>query len=219
MVLKDLFKSDHERERDKEKKRRKAFRDAEKSVDLVKERISKLKRERDKSWAEARQYLGDGQKAASQRGLQTCRANEMLISKLEMKRWVFEQILSKMELAKSDQDFANALSAINTVVEIDPERVDDVLSEVDGKLGEQVDTDKIWERMYGKEMEGVENKMTDAVPSMEELEKQLEDEVAAELGGAKRSTRKAKAKEQPELSEEIGDARKRLKKLMEGDDK
>ena len=152
----------------------------------------KLKKDRDKSWAEGRQYLKDGQKAAAQRCLQACRASEMLMSKLEMKRWVFEQLLSKLELAKSDQDFSQALGAINTVVKIDPEAVADVLGEVQDKLGEQVDTDKIWEKVYGKEMEGVETQMTDVIPSIEDMEKQLQDEVAADVGHARGQSRPPK---------------------------
>jgi len=217
MALGDLFKSKKERERDEAKKRRKAFRDAENAVDVVKDRVTKLKRERDKAWAEARQYLKDGQKAAAQRQLQTCRASEMLMSKLEMKRWVFEQLLSKLELAKSDQDFAQALSAINTVVKIDPEAVADVMDEVQDKLGEQVDTDKIWEKVYGKEMEGVETQMTDVIPSMEDMEKQLQDEVAADLGTSRPIKATEGGETEPSVKQQIGEGRKKLKDLLEGD--
>jgi hypothetical protein len=212
MGLGDLFKSKQERERDEAKKRRKAFRDAENAVDVVKDRIAKLKKDRDKSWAEARQYLKDGQKASAQRCVQAVRASEMLMSKLEMKRWVFEQLLSKLELAKSDQDFAQALNAINTVVQIDPDAVADVLDEVQDKLGEQVDTDKIWEKMYGKEMDGVETQMTDTVPPIEDMLKQLEDEVAEDIGAGRSSK---KTQKESEISDQIGEARSRLKKLME----
>ena len=216
MALGDLFKSPRERERDKAKKRRKAFRDAERSVETVKDRIGKLKGERDTKWKEARQYLGDGQKAASMRSLKSCRACEVLMSKLEMKRWVFEQLLTKLELAKTDQDFAVALRAIDAVVDIDPEEVDDVLSEVDAKLADQADTDKIWEREFKREMEGVETKMTDTIPTIEELEKQLEDEVAVDVVKS-RAPEKEKAAPAPDraIAEEIGEARKRLRKLME----
>ena len=217
MALGDLFKSKKDRERDESKKRRKAFREAENAVDVVKYRITKLKKDRDKAWGEARGYLKDGQKAAAQRGLQACRASEMLMAKLEMKRWVFEQLLSKLELAKSDQDFTQALSAINTVVKIDPEAVVDVLDEVQDKLGEQVDTDKIWENVYGKEMEGVETQMTDVIPSIEDMEKQLEDEVAADLGGPRKVKTTEEGEADPSVKKQIGEGRKRLKDLLEGD--
>jgi hypothetical protein len=217
MGINDLFKSKSERDRQEARRRRKAFREAENSVDVVKDRIGNLKKDRDKSWNEARQYLKDGQKVAAQRCLQSVRASEMLMSKLEMKRWVFEQLLSKLEIAKSDQDFAQALGAINAVIKIDPEAVADVLDEVQDKLGEQVDTDKIWEKVYGKEMEGVKTQMTDVIPSVEDMEKQLQDEVAAELG----SSRKSKVTEEGEaggsVKEQIGEGRKRLKDLLEED--
>ena len=158
MAIRDVFKSKQDREREDARKRRKAFREAEKAVDVVKDRIVKLKKDRDKAWTEARQYLKDGQKGSAQRNLQTVRASEVLMGKLEMKRWVFEQLLAKLELAKSDQDFSRALGAINAVVQIDPETVADVLDEVQDKLGEQVDTDKIWEKVHAKEMEGVETR-------------------------------------------------------------
>ena len=215
MALGDLFKSKKERERDQAKKRRKAFREAENAVDVVKDRIGKLKKDRDKAWGEGRQYLKDGQKAAAQRCLQTCRASEMLTAKLETKRWVFEQLLSKLELAKSDQDFAQALGAINTVVEIDPEAVADVMDEVQDKLGEQVDTDKIWEKVYGKEMEGVETQMTDVIPSMEDMEKQLQDEAAADLGSPRPITMAEDGEVGLSVNQRIGEGRKRLKDLLE----
>ncbi len=219
MAFKDLFKSQKERERDSEKKRRMAFRRAEKSVDAVKDRLGKLKKERDKVWAEAKQYLRDGQKAASQRALQTHRASQVMMTKLERKRWVFEQLLTQLELAKTDQEFSGALSALNVVVEIDPEKVDDVLSEIETKLADQADTDKVWERVYSKEMEGVEEKMVDVVPSLDEMAKQIEDEVAAEMQGARAGTKGLEGAKDKGLEPKISEGRKRLKKLMEEEDK
>ena len=216
MALGDLFKSKGERDKEVQRKRRQAFRQAENSVDVVKDRVNKLKKERDKAWQEARAYMKDGQKGAANRSLQTCRASEMMMSKLEMKRWVFEQLLTKLELAKTDGEFANALKAINTVVSIDPEHVADVLGEVEDKLGDQVDTDKIWEKVYGKEMEGVASEMTDVVPSIEEMQKQLQDEVAEDLGGSLPSKQAAKDTEPgPGVKQQIDEGRQRLRKLME----
>ncbi len=212
-----LFMSKKEREREEAKKRRKAFREAEGAVDVVKERITKLKKDRDRAWTEARQYLKDGQKAAAQRNLQTVRASEVMMGKLEMKRWVFEQLLTKLELAKTDQDFTQALGAINTVVKIDPEAVADVLDEVQDKLGEQVDTDKIWEKMHGKEMEGAETQMTDTIPTTEDMMSQLEDEVAADLGGPRKTKTSEGGEVEPSLKQRIGEGRRRLKDLMEGE--
>lgn len=215
MTIVDIFKSKAERERDATRKRRKAFREAENAVDVVRDRVAKLKKGRDQAWSEARQYLKDGQKTAAQRLLQTCRASEVLMSKLEMKRWVFEQLLSKLELARSDQDFTLALSAINTVVKIDPETVASVLDEVQDKLGDQVDTDKIWEKMHEKEMEGAQTQMADVIPTIEDMAKQLEDEAAADVGGTRPVRVKEDGEVESSLTQRIGAGRKRLKDLLE----
>ncbi len=217
MAIGDLFKSKQEREREARAKRRKAFREAENAVDAVKDRVKKLKGERDKAWNEARGYLKDGQKAASQRCLQTVRASEVMMAKLETKKWVFEQLLTKLDMAKTDQEFTGALSAINAVVNIDPEAVADVLGEVEDKLGDQVDTDKIWEKMHEKEMEGVGSQMTDSVPSVDQMFKDLEGEVAAEIGEERPATGKVTPAKEGGLKEEIGEGRRRLKDLLEGE--
>jgi len=211
-MLEDIFKSKAQREKELRVKQRKARRQAEGSIDAVKERVVKLKTERDGAWKEARRYLKDGQKGASQRSLQTCRACEMLMAKLDMKRWVFEQLITKLELSQTDQDFAKALHSLNAVIAIDPEHVEDVLGEVEDKLGEQVDIDKIWERVHAKEMTGVETKMIDVVPSLEEMERQLEDEVAADIG-ARKGARETEPSDSS--AEKIGEGRTRLRKLME----
>ncbi|MGC9261356.1 MAG: hypothetical protein ACP5I8_14920 [Phycisphaerae bacterium] len=148
-----------------------------------------------------------------------------MISKLEMKRWVFEQLLTRLELSKTDQEFTSALNAINTVVTIDPEAVADVLGEVEDKLGDQVDVDKVWEKMHGKEMAGVENQAADTLPTMADMEKQLEDEAAAELEHGRRpatettdpGSNPAPSLAQDDIKARIGEGKRRLKELMEDD--
>ena len=214
MGLGDLFKSTAEREKELRKKRRKAFRQAENAVDTVKDRVGSLKAERDKSWAEAREYLKAGQKGAAQRSLQSVRANELMVDQLEKKRWVFDQLLTKLEMSKTDQEFSQALGAIDAVVEIDPEAVADVLDEVQGKLGEQLDVDKVWNKMFDREMAGVE-KASDTIPSVEDMMKDLEDEVVADVRGGR--VAESEASGGSRISEEIGEGRDKLKKLLEDD--
>ena len=214
MGLGDLFKSKAEREKELRKKRRKAFRDAENAVDAVKDRVDSLKAERDKSWAEAREYLKAGQKGAAQRSLQSVRANELMVDQLEKKRWVFDQLLIKLEMSKTDQEFSQALGAIDAVVNIDPDAVADVLDEVQDKLGEQLDVDKVWNKMFDREMAGVE-KASDRVPSVEDMMKDLEDEVVADVRGSK--VVESEASGGSKVNEEIGEGRDRLKRLLEDD--
>lgn len=214
MGLGDLFKSKAEREKELRKERRRAFRQAENAVDAVKDRVRTLKTERDNSWAEAREYLKAGQKGAAQRSLQSVRANELMVDQLEKKRWVFDQLLTKLEMSKTDQEFSQALGAIDAVVNIDPEAVADVLDEVQDKLGEQLDVDKVWNKMFDREMAGVE-KASDRIPSVEDMMKDLEDEVVADVRGSK--VVESEASGGSTISEEIGEGREKLKKLLEDD--
>ena len=109
------------------------------------------------------------------------------------------------------------MTAVNAVVSIDPDAIADVLDEVQEKLGEQVDSDRIWEKVYGKEMAGVETQFEDVIPSVEDMEKQLEDEVAAELGGRTAERVAEPGETESSVGQQIGEARKRLKDLLEGD--
>ena len=216
MALGDLFKSKKDREKELRKQRRKAFRDAENAISTVNDRVESTKADRDKAWAEARQYLKAGQKGAAQRSLQTVRANELIIDQLEKKNWVFKRLTTKLELARTDQEFSQSLAAINVVVQIDPEAVADVLDDVQDKLGEQGDVDKIWSKMYDSEMAGVE-KVSDTIPSVEEMMADLEDEVVADVRGSKVADSVSETSGGSKISEDIGEGRKRLNDLLEED--
>lgn len=203
-----LFKTKKERETERTRTRRRAFRKAQNQIDDVKDRIKRMEKEAGKQWATAREAMQSGQKAAAQRALTGYRAAQVLMTKLEQKRWVFEQYVLKMEAAQTDQDFASALAAVNQVVEIDPERVEDVFEESQELIGEQMDGDRFWARLYDKEMDGATGTLEDHIPSMEELESQLEQEAAVEVGGG------AAERVTGELDGRIGAGQQRVKDLL-----
>ncbi len=178
-----LFKSAKQRERDARKARRQAFRQAENAIDDLKERIQSMEKDAAKSWQQARDAAKAGQKAAANRYLISYRAAQVLMTKLEQKRWVSEQYLVKLDAASTDQQLSDAIGAITKVVAIDPERVADVFDSAQELLGEQVDSDRFWQRLHDKETEGVAGALEDHIPSIEELSSQLEDEAAVEVGG------------------------------------
>lgn len=216
MGIGDLFKSTKEREREKKRERRRALRDVERATDAVKDRIATLKTERDAAWTQAREYLRDGQKAAAQRCLQTVQANELMMGKLERKSWVFGQLSTKMEMAKTDQEFAAALANLNTTLEIDPDKIADVLDDTNESLAEQSDIDKIWDKEYGKEMNGLTQ--SDAIPSVDEMMANLEKEVVADVTGGKSvavDVATAGTEAADNVAEAIGEGRRKLKALME----
>jgi len=206
-----LFKSAAERAREARRAQRKAFREAENVIEAVKDRVTSMNREATRHWEEARSALKEGQQAAAQRALTSYRAAQVLSTKLEQKRWVFEQYLTKMQVAQSDNQFASALGAINKVVRIDPENVADVFESAQDILGEQLDADRFWSKLYGKEMEGATENLEDYIPNMTELEQQLEQEVAAEVGGNAAPIAASDA-----IDSRIASGQERVKKLLEG---
>ena len=205
-----LFKTKRERERETRRDRRRAFRDAENRIDDVKDRITQMNKDAGKQWDQAREALKSGQKAAAQRCLTSYRAAQVLMTKLEQKRWVFEQYLTKMQVAQTDQEFADALAAVNKVVEINPERVEDVFESSRDILGEQMDADRFWAKLYDKEMDGATGALEDHIPSVDELNSQLEDEAAAEVGGG------TAERVNSELEGRIGAGQERVKNLLDG---
>ena len=86
--------------------------------------------------------------------------------------------------AVTDSEFAKALAAVDKVTNINVEMVEDVFDEAGDLLAEAGDTDKFWAQMYGKEVEGSTGALQDHIPSMEDLEKSLQEEVAGKIAGA-----------------------------------
>ena len=207
--LSQLFKSAKQRQREKERQRRQAFRRAEMALDDVKTKIKSLEREGRDAWVQARELMKTGQKAAAQRAIVKYRGAQVMSVKLDQKRFAFEQSLMHLEMAKTDNSFAEALDLMAVVTDINPEKVDDVLVSVDMKRSEQGEVDKLWQKEYQRFMEGAEGALEDFVPSLEELGKQLEDEAAQEVGGAEGESAKG------ELAENIEEGRERIRKLLE----
>ena len=142
------------RRRLERRERRHAFRDAENAKQDVIDRQRRLDKEAKENWEKARAALKNGEKAAANRALTAARAAQVMAMKLEQKRWVFEQYLIKMEVAQSDNQFAEALGQINKIIHIDPERVEDVFGAAQDALGEQLNADRFWNKMYENEMAG-----------------------------------------------------------------
>ena len=179
-----FFKTGKEKERAERREKRHALRRAEGAIDEVVERIKRMEKDAEAEWERAREAAKEGKQAAAQRALTSYRSAQVLITKLEQKKCVFKQVLMKLETAGTDSEFAKALAAVNKVTNINVEMVEDVFDEAGDLLAEAGDTDKFWSQMYGKEVEGSKEALKDHIPSMEDLEKTLQEEVAGKITGA-----------------------------------
>ena len=179
-----FFKTGKEKERAERREKRHALRRAEGAIDEVVERIKRMEKDAEAEWERAREAAKEGKQAAAQRALTSYRSAQVLTTKLEQKKWVFKQVLMKLETAGTDSEFAKALAAVNKVTNINIEMVEDVFDEAGDLLAEAGDTDKFWSQMYGKEVEGSKEALKDHIPSMEDLEKTLQEEVAGKITSA-----------------------------------
>ena len=179
-----FFKTQKEKDRAERREKRHALRRAEGTIDEVTERIKRMEKDADAEWERAKEATREGKQAAAQRALTSYRAAQVLVTKLEQKKWVFKQVLMKLETAGTDAEFAKALGMMNKVTNINVEMVEDVFDEAGDLLAEAGDTDKFWAQMYGKEVEGSTGALQDHIPSMEDLEKTLQEEVAGKITGA-----------------------------------
>lgn len=179
-----FFRGKKEKERAERREKRHALRRAEGTIDDVAERIKRMEKDAEAEWERAKEATREGRAAAAQRALTSYRAAQVLITKLEQKKWVFKQVLMKLETAGTDAEFAKALGMMNKVTNINPDLVEDVFDEAGDLLAEAGDTDKFWAQMYGKEVEGSAGALQDHIPSMEDLEKTLQEEVAGKITGA-----------------------------------
>ena len=202
-----LFKSKKAREREERRDRRKAFRQAENAIDSVKDRLVNMEREASKQWDAAREAMKAGEKEKARRMLTGYRATQVMLTKLEQKRWVFEQYLTKMEVARTDNEFASALAQVNKVTLIDPEAVADVFETSRELLDEQLDTERFWNRLYEKESGSAASNLEEHLPTMEQLEQQIAEEAALETGKGSIATDQA-------LNERLRQARGRIDKIL-----
>ena len=160
------------------------------------------------TWDAARAAAQSGEKTAIQRHLTGYRAAQVLITKLEQKRWVFRQYLAKIEAAGTDQEFATALAALNKITHIDPEAVSDVFDTTADLLGEQQDADRFWSQLYSRETGEAEGALGEHVPSLDELSQQLMTEAAVDIDSQSNGL-------DPALAERLAQGRDRVKKLLD----
>ena len=172
--LHQMFTSDEELDREREAEIRKAVRNAENALDHTKDRIADLQKERDAKWAEARKYLQAGQKTAAQQSLVGVQSAESLMAGLERKSFVFRQMAFKLEMTAVDQKLVSSMRNLSDTVKVDTEAIQSALENADSVLADQENADKLWAKMYGKEMNGLG---AQEIPSVNEMTQQLYDEL------------------------------------------
>ena len=190
----NLFKTKQEREREIRRRQRRAFTKAEDAVDTVNTTINELIKDKLKTWEDAKKAAATGQKAAAILSLQKFRAIEVQIYQLEKRKWVFQNYLTRLKMLDVNNVFAQAMDAIDQVVTVDVDAIADAMENIDEKLLDGSELDRMWEKNFEKNLNGMSVKETDIIPDVDSLFNSLQGEVAMDIGGgAKDVSPKAKA--------------------------
>ncbi len=190
----NLFKTKQEREKELRRRQRRAFTKAEDAVDSVNSAINELTKDKLKSWDDAKKAASIGQKAAAMLSLQKFRALEVQIYQLQKRKWVFQNYLTRLKMLDVNNVFVEAMEAINQVVAVDVDAIADAMDNIDDKLLEGAEADRIWEKNFEKNLNGMSIKETDIIPDVDSLFNSLQGEVALDIGGgAKDVSTKTKA--------------------------
>ena len=189
----NLFKTKQEREKEIRRRQRRAFTKAEDAIDTVNSAINELTKDKLKSWDDAKKSASIGQKAAAMLSLQKYRALEVQIYQLQKRKWVFQNYLTRLKMLDVNNVFVEAMEAINQVVTVDVDAIADAMENIDDKLLEGSEADRIWEKNFEKNLNGMSVKETDIIPDVDSLFNSLQGEVALDIGGSKNVTTKTKA--------------------------
>lgn len=210
MGFTDIFKSKEQREKDRKTNQRKAMRKSEMALETVNERIAKLTTDRDSTWARAAEYLKAGQKPGAERELQKYRSYEVLITQMEKKKWIFEYYTIRIENAETDNAFAEAMTAIDKVIKIDPEKIMSSFDAIDDKLEDQTEIDKYFDKLHDKKLGKVATQEVSTIVSVDQMMAQLESEVAHQVSGLTGTNA-------PSTKEAITSGREALSDLLKGE--
>lgn len=179
----NLFKSDKERKREAARRLRRAFTKAEDAVDTVNSAIRELNQSKLKAWEAAKNAAAAGRKAEALLALQKYRGFEVQVYQLEKRKWVFENYIIRLKMADVNNVFAESMRALNDAVQVDVDLVVDSMEDIDDKLSDVTALDKMWEKNFDKNMNGMSVQETDIIPDVDSLFASLQGEVALDIGG------------------------------------
>ena len=179
----NLFKSDKERKREAARRLRRAFTKAEDAVDTVNSAIRELNQSKLKAWEAAKSAAAAGRKAEAMLALQKYRGFEVQVYQLEKRKWVFENYIIRLKMADVNNVFAESMRALNDAVQVDVDLVVDSMEDIDDKLSDVTELDKMWEKNFDKNMNGMSVQETDIIPDVDSLFASLQGEVALDIGG------------------------------------
>jgi len=134
---------------------------------------------------EAKALLKAGHRHRAEMKMSEMRSLEALYIQQAKKCWLYQLYQMQISLNASDQALADAMDKICTLMEIKPTKIAAVLGNFEKNLDNRTELDEIYDEIYRGQIATGSERVVDGVPSLAEMMKELESEVAIEVGGGK----------------------------------
>ena len=183
--LEDLFKTKDQRTAEQRTLMRKRQRELDKAASQVHNQAVSLKQKCTARRKDAYDLLKAGNRRQAESKMAELRTFEILLNKQEKKCWLLDYYKTQVEIAEADNVFVEAVAGLIKTVKIEPVKMEQMFANFDKVLDEKTDIDALFNAAYQEQTEKGSVSISADVPPLTEMMKELESEVALEVGGGK----------------------------------
>ena len=218
-IFDGLFTSAADEAKIKRTRQRKAVRAVERVIENLQDKSRMLEKERTKLWNTAREQMISGQKAAAASTLKIYKSKLVLGERVEKQLLLSQHHLDSITTAGDMQQISGTLAELATVMNIDPDAVQDSIDTVDDKTADVQDVVKIIDQAFNRDMAKLDR---DAEQGSEESEDALMTALMNEVNGSLSvpgglsSVADTPASAEKSAPADINAGRDTLKKLLDG---
>lgn len=155
--------------------------DIKRALSGAERRSQELTVKRDKLWADARGYMEKGQKMLARKKLLEFQRQDCMIAALERQISVTEFQVNKIELAKTGEELAKALGALQKSMHIDSNAVAEAFEQANTSMAEIEAIDQYYSNAQD-EMDWNSSQLPGAM-SIDEMMESLEQEAGISVSG------------------------------------
>ena len=218
-IFDGLFTSAADEAKTKRTRQRKAVRAEERVIENLQDKSRMLEKERTKLWNTAREQMISGQKAAAASTLKIYKSKLVMGERVEKQLLLSQHHLDSITTAGDMQQISGTLAELATVMNIDPDAVQDSIDTVDDKTADVQDVVKIIDQAFNRDMAKLDR---DAEQGSEESEDALMTALMNEVNGSLSvpgglsSVADTPASAEKSAPADINAGRDTLKKLLDG---
>ncbi|MBO5791418.1 MAG: hypothetical protein J6S54_02980 [Lentisphaeria bacterium] len=151
-IFDGLFTSAADEAKIKRARQRRATRAVERVIENLQDKSKSLERERTKLWNTAREQMISGQKSAASSTLKIYKSKLVMGERVEKQLLLSQHHLDSITTASDMQQISGALAELATVMNVDPDVVQDSIDSLDDKSADVQDVVKIMDQAFARDM-------------------------------------------------------------------